>query len=68
MDKKYNRKDLMNIRGKEDTKRRVYLAQTFANVAHEKRAAKNAINLYNEVRLHLSLDYKTTNMVYKLST
>jgi len=44
-----------------------YLDQTFANVAHAKRAAKNAINLYNEVRLHLSLDYKTPNMVYKLS-
>jgi putative transposase len=41
-----------------------YLDQTFANVAHAKRAAKNAINLYNEVRLHLSLDYKTPNMVY----
>jgi transposase InsO family protein len=41
-----------------------YLDQTFVNVAHEKRAAKNAINLYNEVRLHLSLDYKT---IYKLS-
>ncbi|WP_145990492.1 integrase core domain-containing protein, partial [Psychroflexus sp. MES1-P1E] len=40
------------------------LDQTFANVAHAKRAAKNAINLYNEVRLHLSLDYKTPNMVY----
>jgi len=44
-----------------------YLDQTFANVSHAKRAAKNAINLYNEVRLHLSLDYKTPNMVYKLS-
>ena len=44
-----------------------YLDQTFANVAHAKRAAKNAINLYNEIRLHLSLDYKTPNMVYKLS-
>ncbi len=44
-----------------------YLDQTFMNVAHAKRAAKNAINLYNEVRLHLSLDYKTPNMVYKLS-
>ncbi|MFT5672930.1 MAG: putative transposase [Polaribacter sp.] len=41
-----------------------YLDQTFANAAHAKRAAKNAINLYNEVRLHLSLDYKTPNMVY----
>ncbi len=41
-----------------------YLDQTFANVAHAKRAAKNAINLYNEIRLHLSLDYKTPNMVY----
>ncbi|MDB0600038.1 IS3 family transposase [Tenacibaculum maritimum] len=44
-----------------------YLDQTFDNVAHAKRAAKNAINLYNEVRLHLSLDFKTPNMVYKLS-
>ena len=44
-----------------------YLDQTFNNVAHAKRAAKNAINLYNEIRLHLSLYYKTPNMVYKLS-
>ena len=44
-----------------------YLDQTFDNVAHAKRAAKNAINLYNEVRLHLSLDFKTPNMVYKVS-
>ena len=44
-----------------------YLDQTFDNLAHAKRAAKSAINLYNEVRLHLSLDYKTPNMVYKLS-
>ena len=41
-----------------------YLDQTFDNVAHAKRATKNAINLYNEIRLHLSLDYKTLNMVY----
>ena len=44
-----------------------YLDQTFDNVSHAKRAAKNALNLYNELRLHLSLDYKTPNMVYKLS-
>jgi len=44
-----------------------YLDQTFDNVAQAKRAAKNAINLYNEIRLHLSLDYKTPNMVYQLS-
>ena len=41
-----------------------YLDQTFMNVAHAKRAAKNAIKLYNEIRLHLSLDFKTPNMVY----
>ena len=41
-----------------------YLDQTFTNVAHAKRATKNAINLYNEIRLHLSLDFKTPNMVY----
>ncbi len=45
----------------------LYLDQTFDSVDHAKRAAKNAINLYNEVRLHLSLEYKTPNMVYKLS-
>ena len=64
MDKKYNRKDLMDTRGKEDTKRRVYLDQTYENLAHAKRTAKNAIKLYNEIRLHLSLDNKTPNMVY----
>jgi putative transposase len=44
-----------------------YLDQTFANEAHAMRAAKNAINLYNEVRLHLSLDFKTPNMVSQLT-
>jgi len=44
-----------------------YMDQTFTNTAHAKRAAKSAIKLYNEIRLHLSLDYKTPNMVYKLS-
>ena len=44
-----------------------YLDQTFVNVAHTKAVAKNAINLYNEVRLHLSLNFKTPNMVYKLT-
>ncbi len=41
-----------------------YMDQTFTNTAHAKRAVKSAINLYNEIRLHLSLDYKTPNMVY----
>ncbi|WP_408024276.1 IS3 family transposase [Tenacibaculum sediminilitoris] len=44
-----------------------YLDQIFDNVAHPKRTAKNVINLYNEIRLHVSLDYKTPNMLYKLS-
>ena len=44
-----------------------YMDQTFTNTAHAKRAVKNAIKLYNEIRLHLSLDYKTPNMVYKLT-
>lgn len=44
-----------------------YLDQTFDSIAHAKRATKNAINLYNEIRLHLSLVYKTPNMVYKVS-
>ncbi|SEA81907.1 putative transposase [Psychroflexus halocasei] len=44
-----------------------YLDQTFDSLQHAKRATKNAINLYNEIRLHLSLDFKTPSMVYKLS-
>jgi putative transposase len=44
-----------------------YLDQTFDSVAHAIRATKNVINLYNEIRLHLSLDFKTPNMVYKLT-
>ena len=41
-----------------------YLDQTFDSLQHAKKAAKNAINLYNQIRLHLSLGYKTPNMVY----
>ena len=44
-----------------------YLDQTFMNTTHSKRAAKNAIKLYNQIRLHLSLDFKTPNMVYQIS-
>lgn len=44
-----------------------YLDQVFTDVAHAKRATKNAIKLYNQIRLHLSLDYRTPNMVYKLT-
>ncbi|MFI2742749.1 hypothetical protein ACG2LH_08420 [Zhouia sp. PK063] len=31
------------------------------------RRFKNAITLYNQVRLSLSLDFKTPDMVYKLT-
>ena len=44
-----------------------YLDQTFMNTEHDKRTVKNAIKLYNEIRLPLSLDFKTPNMAYKLS-
>ncbi|WBL20875.1 IS3 family transposase [Zunongwangia sp. HRR-M8] len=44
-----------------------YLDQTLDSLQHAKRATKNAINLYNQIRLHLSLDYRTPNMVYKLT-
>jgi hypothetical protein len=43
------------------------VCQIFLNLAIPKRAVKNAIKLYNEVRLRLSLDFKTPNMVYKLT-
>lgn len=42
-----------------------YLDQTFFDVKHAQRAAKNAINLYNVLRLHVSLNYKTPENVYK---
>jgi transposase InsO family protein len=42
-----------------------YLDQTFTDVAKAKRATKNAINLYNVIRLHLSLDFKTPNYVHQ---
>ena len=42
-----------------------YLDQTFTSVTHAKRATKNAIKLYNNKRLHLSLDYKTPNYVHQ---
>ena len=42
-----------------------FLDQTFINVNHAKRATKNAIKLYNNKRLHLSLEYKTPNYVHQ---
>ncbi len=61
-------KNAMAERIKRILKDKFHLYKTFNSVAHTKRSAKNTINLYNEIKLHLSLDYKTTNMVYKLST
>lgn len=43
-----------------------YLDQIFTNVAHAKRATKNAIKLYNQIRLHLSLNFKTPNYVHQI--
>ena len=42
-----------------------YLDQTFTSLALAKRATKNAIDLYNSKRLHLSLDFKTPDYVHK---
>jgi len=41
-----------------------YLDQVFFSTEHAMMAAKNAIKIYNSKRLHLSLDYKTPNMVF----
>jgi hypothetical protein len=41
-----------------------YLDQCFFSLKHAVRATKNAIEVYNSKRLHLSLDYKTPNMVF----
>jgi putative transposase len=42
-----------------------YLDQCFFSVDHASKAAKNAIEIYNSKRLHLSLGYKTPNSVFK---
>jgi transposase InsO family protein len=42
-----------------------YLDQCFYSTCHACNAAKNAIEIYNSKRLHLSLDYKTPNMVFE---
>jgi putative transposase len=42
-----------------------YLDQCFFSTQLAKIAAKNAIEIYNSKRLHLSLGYKTPNMVFK---
>jgi len=42
-----------------------YLDQCFFSTSHAKRATKNAIKLYNNKRLHLSLGYKTPNSVFQ---
>jgi transposase InsO family protein len=42
-----------------------YLDQCFFSTEHACKATKNAIKVYNSKRLHLSLGYKTPNMVFK---
>jgi len=42
-----------------------FLDQCFFSTEHACIAAKNAIEIYNSKRLHLSLRYKTPNMVFK---
>ena len=42
-----------------------YLDQVFYDLKNAKIATKNAIKLYNFKRLHLSLNFKTPDYVYK---
>lgn len=42
-----------------------YLDQCFFSTMYAKQATKNAIKIYNNKRLHLSLGYKTPNWVYQ---
>ncbi len=44
-----------------------YLDQCFFSTDHAKKATKNAIKIYNTKRIHLSLNYKTPNMVFETS-
>ena len=41
-----------------------YLGQCFFSTAHAKRTTKSAIKVDNNKRLHLSLRYKTPNIVF----
>ncbi len=43
-----------------------YLDQTFFYLAIARKASKNAIEVYNTHRLHLSLRYKTPDSMFKL--
>ncbi len=43
-----------------------YLDQSFKNLKIAQKACKNAIYIYNNHRLHLSLCYKTPNEVFKM--
>jgi putative transposase len=43
-----------------------YLDECFFSTKHAQKAAINAINIYNNKRLHLSLAYKTPNAVFKM--
>jgi len=44
-----------------------YLDQCFFSTEQARRATKNAIKIYNTKRKHLSLNYKTPNMVFETS-
>ncbi|BDX37794.1 integrase [Tenuifilaceae bacterium CYCD] len=46
-------------------KEEFYLDQCFFSTEHARVAAKNAINIYNSKRLHVSLGYKTPDFVFK---
>jgi len=52
-------------RGNGILKDEFYLDQTFTSLVQAKRATKNAIDLYNSKRLHLSLNFKTPDYVHK---
>jgi transposase InsO family protein len=43
-----------------------FLDQCFTTTSHASLATKNAIDIYNSKRLHLSLGYKTPNMMFKI--
>jgi len=42
----------------------LFLDQIFFNMEHAKAATKNAIEIYNNKRIHLSLHLKTPNRVF----
>lgn len=44
-----------------------YMDSCFENKSHAQKSARDAINIYNKYRLHLSLNFKTPSQIHKMA-